>query len=105
MVPATAALSRPRPTKEEKEGSWPEPPPEISETVAGRAERERWWIILLLRSRVREGLRWGIERRAVLTRCVGLFMKCFAGWIRLLVNWLVWLVIWERGWGWKGEGE
>lgn len=32
MVPATAPLSRPGPTKAAKEGSCPEPPPEMMET-------------------------------------------------------------------------
>lgn len=32
MVPEMAAVRRPWPTKEEKEGSWPEPPPERRET-------------------------------------------------------------------------
>lgn len=32
IVPATEAESRPGPTKEANEGSWPEPPPEMSET-------------------------------------------------------------------------
>lgn len=41
MVPETAAVSRPRPTKEEKEGSWPEPPPERRDTVEG-ALAEGW---------------------------------------------------------------
>jgi len=32
IVPAMEAVRRPRPTREAKEGSWPEPPPERRET-------------------------------------------------------------------------
>ena len=37
-MPATEAVRRPLPTKEEKEGSWPEPPPEMRETFFEEGE-------------------------------------------------------------------
>lgn len=41
MVPATAAESMPWPTMPAKEGSWPEPPPEIMDTCALALESGR----------------------------------------------------------------
>ena len=43
MVPATQAERRPRPTMLEKEGSWPEPPPEMRETFCLWLEEEEAW--------------------------------------------------------------
>ena len=40
MVPATQADKRPRPTMLLKEGSWPEPPPLIRETLGVDDEEE-----------------------------------------------------------------
>jgi hypothetical protein len=90
MVPATEAVKRPRPTKDAKEGSWPEPPPDMRDT-GGEEEEVAFTIelglglevgfmytILFSASRATEGLVRGMEARAVLTRWVGSFMKCFA---------------------------
>jgi hypothetical protein len=75
-VPATEADRSPGPTKDANEGSWPLPPPEIMLTCGVDGVWER---ILLGRSHCTEGLRRGMLRRAVETRCVGSWMKCFAG--------------------------
>lgn len=75
MVPATAAVRRPRPTKEEKEGSWPDPPPLIREIVFGVGDER--YTILLVRSTEMEGLVREMECRAEWTRWVESRMKCF----------------------------
>jgi hypothetical protein len=77
IVPATAAVRRPCPTKAEKEGSWPEPPPEMRETFTGFEDLR--YMILFSESRDREGLVRVREFRAVWTRWVGSCRKCFAG--------------------------
>ena len=75
IVPATAAVRRPRPTKEEKEGSWPEPPPLMRAIVFGVGEER--YTILLVTSTEREGLVKERECRAEWTSWVGSRMKCF----------------------------
>lgn len=77
MVPEMAAVRRPVPTNEEKEGSCPEPPPERRDTL--ELEGEDWWRILFETSRVRDGFVRVRECRAERTRAVGSVRKCFAG--------------------------
>ncbi len=83
MVPATAAERRPWPTKPPKDGSWPEPPPEIIETWDGTSDG-LMYTILFFASTANEGLVRVSEWRAVSTRCVGSLMKCLAD----IVPWL-----------------
>lgn len=76
IVPATPAVRSPRPTKPAKEGSWPEPPPEMRLTVEGVGVD--WYIILLGASREMLGFARVRECSAVLTRTVGSLKKCLA---------------------------
>lgn len=78
-MPATLAVRRPRPTKDAKEGSWPEPPPAMRETDEEEGDKEGFrYIILLGASRDTEGLVKGMEASAVLTKWVGSLIKCLA---------------------------
>lgn len=90
-MPATEAVRRPGPTRDAKEGSWPEPPPEMSETVDPLLDVEvgRWYMILLEASRATAGLVRVMEWRAVWTRWVGSLMKCLAGGIEVFVSGMV----------------
>jgi hypothetical protein len=70
-VPATAPVRRPEPTIPEKEGSWPEPPPERSDTrFEGALLRGLWYTTFWVREMEREGLRRGADWRAEVRRVV-----------------------------------
>ena len=77
MVPATAPLKQPGPTKAAKEGSCPEPPPETTDTCGSAASGLRYTTLFSL-SRATLGLVSVMECSAEATSWLGSLRKCLA---------------------------